>query len=71
MNIRRFRALHAAGASYVEIAREWGCDWRTVRKYLAEALPRSAAELAESDENPLTGLRRRFEVVSRAGARLG
>lgn len=36
MNVRRFRALHAAGASYAEIARECGCDWRTVRKYLAQ-----------------------------------
>lgn len=42
MNIRRFRVLHEAGASYAEIARECGVDWRTVRKYLAEdgvALP--------------------------------
>jgi transposase len=36
MNVRRFRALHAAGASYAEIGRECGCDWRTVKKYLAE-----------------------------------
>src|SRR5687768_8973283 len=36
MNIRRFRALHEAGAGYAEIARECGCDWRTVRKYLAQ-----------------------------------
>src|SRR4051794_3071734 len=36
MNIRRFRVLHEAGASYAEIARECGCDWRTVRKYLVE-----------------------------------
>jgi transposase len=36
MNIRRFRALHQAGARYAEIARECGCDPRTVRKYLAE-----------------------------------
>ena len=35
MNIRRFRALHEAGASYAEIAAEVGCDWRTVKKYLA------------------------------------
>lgn len=128
MNVRRFRALHAAGASYAEIARECGVDWRTVRKYLAEdsssvppvgppragtqpklitpfagviegwlraditlkaavvherlvaehgftgnyqrtkvfiaeARPRIAAELAQGDENPLTGLHRRFEVV--------
>jgi transposase len=128
MNIRRFRALHVAGATYAEIARECGCDWRTVRKYLAEdaapvppsappragtqprvitafvglieawlradvtlkaavmherlvaehgftgsyqrtkmfvaeARPRIVAELAVADENPLTGLHRRFEVV--------
>ncbi len=36
MNIRRFRALHEAGASYAEIAAEVGCDWRTVKKYLAQ-----------------------------------
>jgi transposase len=39
MNVRRFRALHVAGATYAEIARECGCDWRTVRKYLAEDAP--------------------------------
>ena len=39
MNIRRFRALHEAGASYAEIAAEAGCDWRTVKKYLAEGAP--------------------------------
>lgn len=137
MNIRRFRALHAAGATYAEIARECGCDWRTVRKYLAEdapwapssapsragtqprlinpfvsvieawvradptvkgsviherlvaehgftgsyqrvkmflaeARPRIDAELAIEDENRLTGLHRRFEVVPGAGpGRLG
>jgi Transposase, Mutator family len=125
MNVRRFRTLHAAGATYAEIGRECGCDWRTVRKYLAEdapsvppaappragtqprvitpfvgvvetwlpaditlkatdiherlvaehgftgnyqrvkvhladARPRIAAELAEQDDNPLTGLNRRF-----------
>ena len=39
MNIRRFRVLHQAGATYAEIARECGCDWRTVRKYLAAEGP--------------------------------
>ena len=39
MNIRRFRALHDAGASFVEIGRECGCDWRTVRENLAEDAP--------------------------------
>jgi transposase len=135
MNIRRFRTLHAAGATYAEIARECGCDWRTVRKYLAQdapsappsaparvgtqpraidpfvevietwlraditlkgaviherlvaehgftghyqrvkvfladARPRIAAELAATDENPLTGLHRRFEVVAGAQAQV-
>lgn len=135
MNVRRFRALHAAGATYAEIARECGVDWRTVRKYLAEdvpsvpptappragtqpklitpfvgvieawlrvdiglkgtviherlvaehgftgnyqrvkmflaeARPRMAAELAAEDENPLTGLHRRFEVVPGAQAQV-
>jgi transposase len=135
MNIRRFRALHEAGASYAEIAAEVGCDWRTVRKYLAqgspavppagssrkgtqarkigpfaglveswlraditlrasvicerltasygftgsyqrvkvhvaEVRPKIAAELAASDENPLAGLHRRFEVVAGAQAQV-
>jgi transposase len=135
MNVRRFRSLHAAGATYAEIARECGCDWRTVRKYLAEdapsvppagppragtqprklarleslveswlradltlkasviherlvaehgftghyqrvkvfcaqARPRIAAELAVEDENRLTGLHRRFEVVPGAQAQV-
>lgn len=135
MNIRRFRALHEAGASYAEIGRECGCDWRTVKKYLsqagvalpprapsrtgtqprviapfvgvvdtwlrrdlairgsvvherlvaehgftgsyqrvkvylAQARPRIAAELAERDDNRLTGLHRRFEVVPGAQAQV-
>jgi len=39
MNIRRFRALRAAGTTHAEIGRECGCDWRTVRKYLTEDGP--------------------------------
>ncbi len=39
MNIRRFRVLHQAGASYVEIGRESGLDWRTVRKYVLDDSP--------------------------------
>jgi transposase len=135
MNIRRFRSLHEAGASYAEIARECGVDPRMVKKYLAqegvalpprgpsrkgsqpqviapfvevidawlradptlkgsviherlvaehgftgsyqrvkvhlaESRPRVAAELAEVDENPLTGLHRRFEVVPGAQAQV-
>lgn len=36
MNIRRFRSLYERGTPLAEIARECGCDWRTVKKYLAE-----------------------------------
>jgi transposase len=35
LDLRRFRALHEAGASVSEIARETGLNWRTVKKYLA------------------------------------
>ncbi|MGH3270348.1 MAG: IS21 family transposase [Trebonia sp.] len=44
MNIRKFRALHQAGATYAEIAAQTGCDWRTVKKYIAgnSAVPPSA-----------------------------
>ncbi|MFG3656828.1 IS21 family transposase [Streptomyces sp. NPDC047706] len=34
LELRRFRVLHEAGATYAEIARETGLDWRTVKKYL-------------------------------------
>jgi len=35
MNLRAFKALAEAGATWAEIARETGCDWRTVKRYLA------------------------------------
>jgi hypothetical protein len=136
MNIRRFRALHAAGATFAEIGRGCGCDCRTVgpevfgrggtfdsagesaagrqpaeadhpfialveawlrtdidlkatviherlvvehgftgtyqrvKMFVVEVRPRMAAELAEGDHNPLTGLHRRFEVVPGAQAQV-
>jgi transposase len=45
MNVRRFRAVRDAGASYAEIAAECGVDWRTAKKYLqqpAGAMPPAA-----------------------------
>ena len=41
MNIRAMRSLKTAGASWADIARETGCDYRTVKKYLAEGSPAS------------------------------
>ncbi len=62
MNIRRFRVLHEAGATYAEIAAEVGCDWRTVKKYLLEdgvALPPTAPSRAGTQPQkiaPLAGV---------------
>jgi transposase len=39
MDLRAYRSLRAAGASWADIAREAGCDWRTAKKYLAEEVP--------------------------------
>jgi predicted transcriptional regulator len=39
MELRRFRALHEAGATYKEIAEACGVDWRTVKKYLRSERP--------------------------------
>jgi len=45
-------------------------NYQRVKMFLAEARGRIAAELAEHDENPLTGLHRRFEVVAGAQAQV-
>jgi len=45
-------------------------SYQRVKVFLAEARPRIAAVLAESDENPLAGLHRRFEVVPGAQAQV-
>jgi hypothetical protein len=44
--------------------------YQRVKVFAAEARPRIAAELAEQDENPLTGLHRRFEVLPGALAQV-
>ena len=49
MNLRQFRKLKDSGASLAAIARETGCDYRTVKKYLdesASALPPQRAKVA-------------------------
>jgi hypothetical protein len=44
--------------------------YQRVKMFLAEARPRIAAELEESDDNPLTGLHRRSEVIPGAQAQV-
>ena len=49
MNLRAFRKLKDSGASLAAIARETGCDYRTVKKYLdasASALPPTRAHVS-------------------------
>jgi hypothetical protein len=41
MDLRAYRALKDAGATWAEIARESGHDWRTVKRYLGPT-PRRA-----------------------------
>ena len=45
-------------------------SYQRVEMILAETRPRIAAELAEADENPLTGLHRRLEAVPGAQAQV-
>src|SRR6266542_37956 len=40
MDLMSFRALALAGASWAEIGRVAGCDWRTARRYLTAERPR-------------------------------
>jgi transposase len=39
MELRAFKALADAGATWAEIARETGYDWRTVKRYLSTEAP--------------------------------
>jgi hypothetical protein len=52
MELRRFKALREAGASYAEIARVTGRDWRTVKKYLDAEAPALPLKIAGP---PVTG----------------
>ena len=51
MELRAFKALAEAGATWAEIARETGHDWRTVKRYLsaeASSSPPAPARRARS-----------------------
>ena len=70
MNIQRFRALHAAGATYKQIAQACGVDWRTVKKYLrqeAGARPPSAPSRKGTQPQVIEPYAGVVEAMLRAG----
>src|SRR5919201_5905534 len=52
MNLRAFKALAEAGATWAEIARETGDDWRTVKRYLSTDAPAAPPAPAKRGPGP-------------------
>lgn len=52
MNIRAFKNLRQGGSTLADIARETGCDWRTVKKYLAQDAPTTPPALSRRTHPP-------------------
>jgi transposase len=52
MNLRAFKALAEAGATWAEIARATGYDWRTVKRYLAADAPTTPPAPARRGPGP-------------------
>ena len=52
MNLRAFKALAGAGATWAEIARETGYDWRTVKRYLTADAPTTPPAPAKRAPGP-------------------
>ena len=54
MDLRRFKTLAEAGATWAEIARESGYDWRTVKRYLTTDAPATPPAPAKRGPGPRT-----------------
>jgi transposase len=52
MELRAFKALADAGATWAEIARETGYDWRTVKRYLSDDAPAAPPAPAKRGPGP-------------------
>jgi transposase len=52
MELRAFKALADAGATWAEIARETGYDWRTVKRYLSADAPATPPAPAKRGPGP-------------------
>jgi transposase len=52
MELRAFKALADAGATWAEIARETGYDWRTVKRYLSTDAPAGPPAPAKRGPGP-------------------
>src|SRR5918993_4758055 len=52
MELRAFKALAEAGATWAEIARETGYDWRTVKRYLSSDAPAAPPAPAKRGPGP-------------------
>jgi transposase len=52
MELRAFKALAEAGATWAEIAQETGHDWRTVKRYLAADAPTAPPAPAKRGPGP-------------------
>jgi transposase len=65
MELRAFKALADAGATWAEIARETGYDWRTVKRYLSTDAP--TAPPAPAKRDPARARPTRTPILSTRG----
>jgi transposase len=68
MNLRAFKALADAGATWAEIAQGTGCDWRTVKRYLSADAGSSPASAGKRGPSPRNRSVRALDRCLAAGA---